>query len=110
MAKQEQSIVFVSSIQRKSVMRKYIIEREIPTVGSFNAEQFCGAAITSNAAIKKLGTDIQWVQSNVTADKLFCIYIATDEEVIRRHAELSGFPASKITEVTGIIDPATAKN
>jgi hypothetical protein len=105
-----QDSAFALSTQGKLFMRKYIIEREIPAVGSFNAEQFCGAATTSNAAIKKLGTDIQWIQSNVTADKLFCIYIAKDEEVIRRHAELSGFPANKITEVTSIIDPATAKN
>jgi hypothetical protein len=90
-------------------MRKYVIEREIPTVGSFNADQLCGAAITSNAALKELGTDIQWIQSYVTADKTFCIYLAKNVDLIRRHAELSGFPANKITEVSGIIDPATAK-
>jgi Protein of unknown function (DUF4242) len=90
-------------------MRRYVIEREIPKVGSLTADQFCDAAKTSNAAINKLGPEVQWVQSLVTADKLFCTYLAKDEAIIRRHAEVSGFPASKITLVTGVIDPSTAR-
>ncbi len=89
-------------------MRKFVIEREIPKVGSFNANQLCDAAKTSNSALSKLGPDIQWVESFVTPDKTFCIYLAKDEAVIKRHAEISGFPANKITEVTGMIDPTTA--
>lgn len=90
-------------------MRKFVIEREIPGVGGLGAADLCGAARTSNAALEKLGTDIQWVESFVTKDKTFCIYLAKDEDVIKRHAEISGFPASKITEVTGMIDPTTAQ-
>lgn len=89
-------------------MRKFLIEREIPGVGTFSREQLCGAAQTSNAALDKLGTDIQWIESLVTQDKTFCIYLAKDEGVIKRHAEISGFPANVITEVKGIIDPTTA--
>lgn len=89
-------------------MRKFIIEREIPAVGSMEREQLKGAAAKSNAALTELGTDIQWVESYVAADKTFCVYLAKDEAIIRRHAEISGFPANKITEVKRMIDPTTA--
>ena len=89
-------------------MRKYVIERDIPKIGSFESEQLKEAAKTSNAALAKLGPDIQWVESYVADDKTFCIYLAKDEDVIRRHAEISGFPASKITEIRRMIDPTTA--
>jgi hypothetical protein len=89
-------------------MRKYVIERDIPKVGSFEREQLREAAKTSNAALAKLGPDVQWIQSYVADNKTFCIYLAKDEAIIRRHAEISGFPATKITEVKRIIDPATA--
>ncbi len=89
-------------------MRKFVIEREIPDVGGLGPEELCGAAQTSNAALAKLGTDIQWIESFVTRDKTFCIYLAKDENVIKRHAEISGFPANVVTEVTGTIDPTTA--
>ena len=89
-------------------MRKYVIERDIPKVGTFEREQLREAAKTSNAALDKLGPDIQWVHSYVAGDKTFCLYLAKDEAVIRRHAEVSGFPASKITEVKRMIDPTTA--
>lgn len=92
-----------------NMIRKFVIERDISGVGSFDSEQLCGAARTSNAALCKLGTDVQWVHSYVTRDKTFCIYIAKDEEVIRRHAEISGFPANVITEVQNMIDPTTAR-
>jgi hypothetical protein len=89
-------------------MRKYIIERDIPKVGTFEREQLREAAKTSNAALVKLGPDIQWVHSYVAADKTFCLYLAKDEAIIRRHAEISGFPATRITEVKRVIDPTTA--
>jgi hypothetical protein len=91
-------------------LKKYIIERDIPKVGSLNAEQLAGAAATSNKALCQIGAkDIQWVHSYVAADKTFCVYLATNEEAIKKHAELSGFPASKITEVVEMIDPTTEK-
>ncbi|MGB8314664.1 MAG: DUF4242 domain-containing protein [Aestuariivirga sp.] len=91
-------------------MKRYVIERDIPKVGSLTADQLCEAARTSNSALAKLGTDIQWEHSYATADKTFCIYLAKNEAVIKRHAEISGFPASKITPVSGIFDPTTARD
>ena len=89
-------------------MRRYIIERDIPKIGTFERDQLREAAKTSNAALAQLGPDVQWVESFVAADKTFCIYLARDEAIIRRHAEISGFPASRITEVRGMIDPTTS--
>jgi hypothetical protein len=88
-------------------LRRFIIEREIPAVGSFERDQLRGAATKSNEVLKQLGPDIQWVESYVAADKTFCVYLATDEQIIRKHAEISGFPATKITEVRKMIDPTT---
>lgn len=88
-------------------MRKFVIERDLPAVGSLEREQLKDAAKTSNAALAKLSPDIQWIESYVADDKTFCIYLATDEGVIQRHAEISGFPATKITEVRRMIDPTT---
>ena len=89
-------------------MKKYVIERDIPGVGGLSAEQLKGAAATSNAALAQLGPRVQWVESFVTGDKTFCIYLAEDEAVIHEHARLSGFPATRITEVAGVINPGTA--
>jgi hypothetical protein len=91
-------------------MRKFIIEREIPKVGTLEREQLREVAKTSNAALAKLGTDIQWVMSYVADEKTFCVYLAKDEAIIRRHAEISGFPATKITEIKRVIDPSTARD
>ena len=90
-------------------MRKFIIERELPAVGSMAREQLKDAAATSNRALAELAPDIQWVESYVADDKTFCVYLAKDEAVIRRHAEISGFPANRITEVRRTIDPTTAQ-
>ena len=90
-------------------MRKFVIEREIPKVGSFTPGQLGGAAKTSNAALAKLGSDIQWVHSYVTDDKIYCIYRAPSEDLIRQHAETAGFPANSISEVRATIDPTTAE-
>jgi len=87
---------------------KFVIEREIPKVGSFERDQLRAAAQKSNEVLRKLGPDIQWIESFVAADKTFCIYLAKDEAIIRQHAEISGFPATKITEIRKMIDPTTA--
>jgi len=89
-------------------MRRFVIERDIPKVGSFEREQLKGAAAKSNEVLAQLAPDVQWIHSYVAADKTFCIYMAKDESVIRKHAEMSGFPANKITEVRKMIDPTTA--
>ena len=90
-------------------LRRFIIERDIPAVGSLQREQLSGAAAQSNKVLRELGPDIQWVESYVAADKTFCVYLAKDEDVIRKHAEISGFPATNITEVKKMIDPTTEK-
>lgn len=89
-------------------LRRYIIERDIPKVGTFERGQLRGAAARSNEVLSQLAPEIQWVESYVAADKTFCIYLAKDESVIRRHADISGFPATKIAEVRKMIDPTTA--
>ena len=91
-------------------MKKYMIEREIPKVGSLEREQLQEAAAKSNHVLRQLGPEIQWLQSFVTADKMFCMYLANDEAIIQRHAELSGFPATRVTEIGKMIDPTTATN
>ena len=90
-------------------MKRYVIEREIPKIGSFEQEQLRDAARASNDALGKLAPRVQWDHSYVAADKTFCIYLAEDEDAIRKHAELSGFPANIITEIHSIIDPTTAR-
>jgi hypothetical protein len=88
-------------------MRKFIIERDIPKVGSFEREQLRGAAAKSNEVLNALAPDIQWLESYVADNKTFCVYLAKDEALIRKHAEMSGFPATKITEIKKMIDPTT---
>jgi hypothetical protein len=88
-------------------MKKYIIERDVPGIGQMNANELCGAAQTSNAALARLAPRVQWQHSYVTGDKTFCVYLAEDEAAVREHATLSGFPATVITEVSSIIDPTT---
>ena len=90
-------------------LRKYMIEREIPKVGSLERGQLRGAAAKSNGVLRQLGADIQWLESFVADDKTFCVYLAKDEDIIRKHAEISGFPATTITEVRKMIDPTTER-
>jgi hypothetical protein len=90
-------------------LKKFIIERDIPKVGTLDRAQLRDAAAKSNGVLRELGTDIQWLERYVTDDKIFCIYLATDEGKIRKHAEMSGFPATKITEVRKMIDPTTER-
>jgi hypothetical protein len=89
-------------------MRKFIIERELPAIGSAERQALKEAAQKSNAVLKELGPDIQWVESYVAGDKTFCVYLAQNEEIIHEHSRRSGFPATKITEVRRMIDPTTA--
>jgi len=89
-------------------MRKFMIERDIPKVGTLEREELGKAAAKSNQALRQLGPDIQWLESFVTAEKTFCVYMAKDESIIHRHAELSGFPATRVTEISKVIDPTTA--
>ena len=89
-------------------MKKYLIEREIPGVHTLSGGELCGAAAKSNDALAQLAPRVQWVQSYVTPDKTFCVYLAENEDVVREHARISGFPANRISEVTGMIDPTTA--
>ena len=90
-------------------MPKYVIEREIPGAGNLTAAELTGVAETSREALRQLGTQIQWMHSYVTGDKVYCLYIAPNEELIREHARLGKFPANRISEVTSIIDPTTAE-
>ena len=89
-------------------MKRYVIERSIPGVGTLDRQQLKEAAATSNAALAKLSGRAQWVQSFVVDDKTFCIYLAESEAAVQEHAKLSGFPATKVTEVKAVIDPMTA--
>jgi methionine synthase I (cobalamin-dependent) len=89
-------------------MKKYLIEREIPKVGTLEYEQLREAASKSNQVLRQLGPDIQWVESFLAADKMFCVYLAEDEALIHQHAQISGFPASTVTEISRTIDPTTA--
>jgi len=89
-------------------MKRYVIERELPGVGSMSGEELKVAAAKSNEALAALAGRAQWVHSFVADDKTFCVYLAEDEEAVKEHARISGFPANKITQVHGTIDPSTA--
>ncbi len=89
-------------------MHRFVIEREIPDAGKMSAADLCAAAAKSNEALASLAPHVQWVQSYVASDRLFCVYLADDAEGVRRHAQLSGFPANRIVEISTVIDPLTA--
>jgi cell division inhibitor SulA len=90
-------------------MPKYLIEREIPNAAALSAADLKGIAQRSCAVLQQLGPSIQWVQSFVTEDKITCVYIAPNTELIREHARRGGFPADRVLEVAAIIDPTTAE-
>ena len=90
-------------------LRGFIIERDIPQVGTFEREQLRAASAKSNEVLRQLGPDIQWIESYVADDKTFCVYLAQDERIIRKHAETSGFPATRIAEIRTMIDPTTER-
>jgi hypothetical protein len=90
-------------------MPKFVIERNVPGVGSLSAEELQAISQKSCGVLRDMGPRIQWVQSYVTPDKIYCVYIAPDEKTIREHAERGGFPADRISQVTSLIDPTTAE-
>jgi hypothetical protein len=91
-------------------MPKYVIEREIPGAGSLSLEELRDVAQTSCGVLHQMGPNIQWVQSYVTGDKVYCVYIAPNEDMIREHARQGGFPSNRISEIKSIIDPTTAES
>ena len=90
-------------------MPKYVIEREIPGAGMWSEEQLRETSRVSVEALNQLGNKVQWVQSYVTGDKVYCIYISQNEELVREHARIAGFPADRISEIQSLIDPTTAE-
>jgi hypothetical protein len=90
-------------------MPKYVIERELPGAGQLSPQQLQAVSQTSCGVLRKLGPEIQWVHSYVTQDKIYCIYIAPNEALIREHASQGGFPANRISEIKSTIDPTTAE-
>jgi cell division inhibitor SulA len=90
-------------------MPKYVIEREIPEAGKLSAQELAAISQKSCGVLNKLGPQIQWLESYVTDDKVYCVYIAPSEEMVREHAEQGGFPANRISQVRAIIDPTTAE-
>ena len=90
-------------------MPKFVIEREIPGAGNLSAEQLKGISQTSCGVLTSMGPQIQWVQSYVTTDKIYCVYNAPNEEMVREHAKQGGFPANSVSKVSTIIDPVTAE-
>jgi hypothetical protein len=91
-------------------MPKYLIERELPGAGQLTPQQLQAVSQTSCGVLRKLGSEIQWVQSYVTRDKIYCVYIAPNEGLIREHATQGGFPANRISEISSTIDPTTAES
>ncbi len=90
-------------------MPKYVIEREIPGAGKLSAEELQGISQKSCGVLRELGPEIHWIQSYVTDDKIYCVYLAPNAQLIREHAEKGGFPANQISEVRAVIDPTTAE-
>ena len=90
-------------------MPKYVIEREIPGAGKLTSDQLRAISQKSCAVLQKLGPQIQWVESFVTDEKIYCVYIAANEAIVREHAKQGGFPANRVSEVKAIIDPTTAQ-
>ena len=90
-------------------MPKFVIEREIPGAGNLSSEELQGISQKSCGVLRELGPQVQWVQSYVTDNKIYCIYVAPDEASVRKHAELGGFPANSVSVVRTVIDPTTAE-
>jgi hypothetical protein len=101
--------MFATSQQEIDPMPKFVIEREIPEVGKLSTEQLKAVSQTSCGVLREMGPQIQWLHSYVTDDKIYCVYIAPDEETVRKHAQMGGFPANKVSQVRTTIDPTTAE-
>jgi hypothetical protein len=98
-----------ASPAKEALMPKYVIEREIPGAGKLSPEQLRGISQKSCGVLRGMGPQIQWVESFVTGDKIYCVYIAPSEEQVREHARQGGFPANRVSEVTSVIGPTTAE-
>jgi hypothetical protein len=96
-------------LKRRNALPKFVIEREIPKIGDSTPETLKAISQTSCGVLRKLGPEIQWLESYVTDDKIYCIYIASDEALVRQHAEMGGFPANRISQVRQVIDPTTSE-
>jgi hypothetical protein len=108
-----QSLIVSATLLLAAVMpamaqQRYVIEREMPGVSKMSAHELREAASASNAVLKAMGPEIQWVQSYVAGDKIYCVYLASSEALIREHAQKAGFPADRVTLVAAVIDPTTA--
>jgi hypothetical protein len=99
----------ILNLLKTNAMPKYVIERDIPEVGKSTAEQLKDIAKASNEVLSKMGSQIQWVNSYVTDNKIYCVYNAPNEEMILEHAKQGGFPANSISKVSAVIDPLTAE-
>ena len=102
------SALMLAAAAPAMAQQRYVIERDIPGASKMSPEQLRDAARQSNAVLKDMGTDIQWVQSCVAGDKIYCVYNATSEGLIREHARKAGFPANRVTPVAAMFDPTTA--
>jgi hypothetical protein len=90
-------------------MPKFVIERDIPEAGSLSSEQLQAISQKSCGILREMGPQIQWVESYVTDDKIYCVYMAPDEDAVRKHAQQGGFPANRISQIRSVIDPTTAE-
>lgn len=90
-------------------MPKFVIERDLPGAGKLSPAELKGVAQKSCAVLRELGPSVQWLQSYVTGDKIYCVYIAPDEAAVRKHAQMGGFPANKVSRVMSVIDPTTSE-
>lgn len=106
---QSSTVTNNSSTKNTKTMNMYLIERDIPNAGKLTPEQLKGISQTSCSVLKEMGPDIEWIQSYVTGNKIFCVYKAENEELIREHAKKGGFPANVITQIGTVISPETAK-
>jgi hypothetical protein len=97
------------NLHKENIMPRYVIEREIPGAGKLSAQELKGIAQKSCGVLSKMGPQIQWLQSYVTDDKVYCVYIAPNEKMVRDHAQQGGFPANRVSAVAAIIDPITAE-
>lgn len=97
------------SLEARETMPKYVIEREIPGAGNLSADELKSISQKSCGVLQNLGPQIQWVESFVTPDKIYCVYIAPNEEMVREHARQGGFPANRVSEVATVIDPTTSE-
>jgi hypothetical protein len=90
-------------------MPKYVIERDLPGAGKLSADELHGISAQSNKVLAQLGPEIRWLQSYVTDDKIYCVYVAPDEDIILEHARCGGFPANKVSMVSAVIDPSSGE-